>query len=73
MYHISRQSSYLFGRERKVADVPVEWHGDGGGSGTMPKLLCRPYLMDLKDEVIRILIILGPTIRCRHHRRRPKD
>jgi smad nuclear-interacting protein 1 len=74
-YHISRQSSYLFGRERKVADVPVDHpslskqhavlqyralpprggeeqrrgEGSGVGGGTMPKLLCRPYLMDLES------------------------
>ena len=66
-YHISRQSSYLFGRERKVADVPVDHPslskqhavlqyralpprgGEERRGGNMPKLLCRPYLMDLES------------------------
>ena len=71
-YHISRQSSYLFGRERKVADIPVDHpslskqhavlqyralpsRGVENRGGTAmatappPKVLCRPYLMDLES------------------------
>ncbi|KAL3823727.1 hypothetical protein ACHAXA_004820 [Cyclostephanos tholiformis] len=63
-YHISRQSSYLFGRERKVADIPVDHPSlskqhavlqyralpsKEERNGGPPKLLCRPYLMDLES------------------------
>ena len=59
-YHISKQSSYLFGRERKVADVPVDHPSLSKqhavlqyralpSSGEGAKLLCRPYLMDLES------------------------
>jgi len=64
-YHISRQSSYLFGRERQVADIPVD-HGSlskqhcvlqyralpdarSAEFGALPKLRCKPYLMDLES------------------------
>ena len=56
--HVSRQSAYLFGRERKVADVPVDHPSlskqhcvlqyratpDARFGG---RVNCRPYLMDL--------------------------
>jgi len=56
--HVSRQSAYLFGRERKVADIPVDHPSlskqhcvlqyratpDASIGG---RLRCRPYLMDL--------------------------
>lgn len=65
VYHISRQSAYLFGRERKVADIPVD-HGSLSKQhcvlqyralpsksssliGEAPKLQCKPYLMDLES------------------------
>jgi len=63
-YHISRQSAYLFGRERKVADIPVD-HGSLSKQhavlqyrslpskqqeiGAPTKLQCKPYLMDLES------------------------
>jgi len=57
--HISKQSAYLFGRERKVADVPVDHPSlskqhcvlqyralpDMKQRGT--PVLCKPYLIDL--------------------------
>ena len=64
IYHISRQSAYLFGRERKVADIPVD-HGSlskqhavlqyrslpskSSSMGEPNKLQCKPYLMDLES------------------------
>ena len=65
IYHISRQSAYLFGRERKVADIPVD-HGSlskqhavlqyrslpsksSSLMGEPNKLQCKPYLMDLES------------------------
>jgi smad nuclear-interacting protein 1 len=65
VYHISRQSAYLFGRERKVADIPVD-HGSLSKQhcvlqyralpsksssiiGEPTKLHCKPYLMDLES------------------------
>lgn len=56
--HVSRQSAYLFGRERKIADVPVDHPSlskqhcvlqyratpDARFGG---RVNCRPYLMDL--------------------------
>ncbi|KAL7494544.1 hypothetical protein ACHAWT_003226 [Skeletonema menzelii] len=65
VYHISRQSAYLFGRERKVADIPVD-HGSLSKQhcvlqyralpsksssliGEPTKLQCKPYLMDLES------------------------
>ena len=63
-YHISRQSAYLFGRERKVADIPVD-HASLSKQhavlqyrslpskqqiiGEGTKLQCKPYLMDLES------------------------
>ncbi|EED92886.1 hypothetical protein THAPSDRAFT_262193, partial [Thalassiosira pseudonana CCMP1335] len=63
-YHISRQSAYLFGRERKVADIPVDHPSlskqhavlqyralpsNKQQIGEPDKLQCRPYLMDLES------------------------
>jgi smad nuclear-interacting protein 1 len=65
VYHISRQSAYLFGRERKVADIPVD-HGSLSKQhcvlqyralpsksssliGEPTRLQCKPYLMDLES------------------------
>ena len=64
-YHISRQSAYVFGRERKVADIPVD-HGSLSKQhavlqyrslpsktqeiGAPTKLQCKPYLMDFYIE-----------------------
>mmetsp|Transcript_14618 Transcript_14618/g.21886 ORF Transcript_14618/g.21886 Transcript_14618/m.21886 type:complete len:342 (+) Transcript_14618:1-1026(+) len=65
VFHISRQSAYLFGRERKVADIPVD-HGSLSKQhcvlqyralpskssaiiGEPTKLQCKPYLMDLES------------------------
>ncbi|KAL7526911.1 hypothetical protein ACHAWF_001965 [Thalassiosira exigua] len=63
-YHISRQSAYLFGRERKVADIPVDHlslskqhavlqyralPSKQRQIGAPDKLQCKPYLMDLES------------------------
>mmetsp|Transcript_25282 Transcript_25282/g.45522 ORF Transcript_25282/g.45522 Transcript_25282/m.45522 type:complete len:310 (+) Transcript_25282:35-964(+) len=64
-YHISRQSAYLFGRERKVADIPVDHTSlskqhavlqyralpskQQQQMGAPDKLQCKPYLMDLES------------------------
>jgi smad nuclear-interacting protein 1 len=63
-YHISKQSAYLFGRERKVADIPVDHPSlskqhavlqyrslpaKNQEIGAPPKLQCKPYLMDLES------------------------
>eukprot|EP00581_Thalassiosira_minuscula_P000012 CAMPEP_0183745466 /NCGR_PEP_ID=MMETSP0737-20130205/66256_1 /TAXON_ID=385413 /ORGANISM="Thalassiosira miniscula, Strain CCMP1093" /LENGTH=274 /DNA_ID=CAMNT_0025981137 /DNA_START=80 /DNA_END=904 /DNA_ORIENTATION=- len=63
-YHISRQSAYLFGRERKVADIPVDHPSLSKQHavlqyralparqqqiGAPDKLQCKPYLMDLES------------------------
>lgn len=63
-YHISRQSAYLFGRERKVADIPVDHPSLSKQHAVLQyrslpskqqiigegtKLQCRPYLMDLES------------------------
>jgi len=63
-YHISRQSSYLFGREHKVADIPVDHPSLSKQHavlqfralpskqqqiGASDKLQCKPYLMDLES------------------------
>lgn len=63
-YHISRQSAYLFGREHKVADIPVDHPSlskqhavlqyralpsKNQQSGAPDKLQCKPYLMDLES------------------------
>jgi len=63
-YHIARQSAYLFGRERKVADIPVDHPSLSKQHavlqyralpskqqqiGEPEKLQCRPYLMDLES------------------------
>ena len=64
-YHISRQSSYLFGREHKVADIPVDHPSlskqhavlqyralpskQHTQVGASDKLQCKPYLMDLES------------------------
>lgn len=63
-YHISQQSAYLFGRERKVADIPVDHPSlskqhavlqyralpsNKQQIGEPDKLQCRPYLMDLES------------------------
>lgn len=64
-YHISRQSAYLFGRERKVADVPVDHPSLSKQHavlqyralpskkeqriGAPTKIQCKPYLMDLES------------------------
>jgi len=57
--HISRQSAYLFGRERKVADVPVDhpslskqhcvlqYRALPDKNTKEQKVRCKPYLMDL--------------------------
>ncbi|KAL7466187.1 hypothetical protein ACHAXS_010627 [Conticribra weissflogii] len=63
--HISRQSAYLFGRDRKVADIPVDHpslskqhavlqfralqNRNPQQTGGCKKLLCKPYLMDLES------------------------
>ena len=65
VYHISRQSAYLFGRERKVADIPVDHpslskqhavlqyralpNTSKQQIGAPAKLQCKPYLMDLES------------------------
>mmetsp|Transcript_7705 Transcript_7705/g.16492 ORF Transcript_7705/g.16492 Transcript_7705/m.16492 type:complete len:329 (-) Transcript_7705:246-1232(-) len=65
IYHISRQSAYLFGRERKVADIPVDHpslskqhavlqfralsNKNLQQMGVAEKLQCKPYLMDLES------------------------
>ena len=65
VYHISRQSAYLFGRERKVADIPVDHASlskqhcvlqyralpskSSSLIGEATKLQCKPYLMDLES------------------------
>jgi smad nuclear-interacting protein 1 len=59
--HISKQSAYLFGRETKVADIPVH-HGSLSKQHCLiqyralpdkndreNKVRCKPYLMDLKS------------------------
>ena len=63
-YHISKQSSYLFGRERDVADIPVDHPSlskqhavlqyrslptRSQEIGKPDKLQCKPYLMDLES------------------------
>eukprot|EP00571_Detonula_confervacea_P011788 CAMPEP_0172300346 /NCGR_PEP_ID=MMETSP1058-20130122/2447_1 /TAXON_ID=83371 /ORGANISM="Detonula confervacea, Strain CCMP 353" /LENGTH=305 /DNA_ID=CAMNT_0013010091 /DNA_START=53 /DNA_END=970 /DNA_ORIENTATION=- len=63
-YHISRQSAYLFGRERKVADIPIDHTSLSKQHavlqyrslpskqqqiGAPTKLQCKPYLMDLES------------------------
>ena len=64
-YHVSRQSAYLFGRERKVADIPVDHPSlskqhavlqyrtlpskQQQPIGAPAKLQCKPYLMDLES------------------------
>lgn len=63
-YHISRQSAYLFGRERKVADIPVDHPSLSKQHavlqfralpskqqriGEAAKLQCKPYLIDLES------------------------
>lgn len=55
--HISKQSSYLFGRERKIADIPVDHPSLSKQHCVLQyraledkadgKLRCKPYLMDL--------------------------
>jgi smad nuclear-interacting protein 1 len=57
--HISRQSAYLFGRERKVADIPVDhpslskqhcviqYRSLPDKNDREQKIRCKPYLMDL--------------------------
>lgn len=64
-FHISRQSAYLFGRERKVADIPVDHPSlskqhavlqyralpsrSQTNIGAPDKLQCKPYLLDLES------------------------
>lgn len=63
-YHISKQSSYLFGRERDVADIPVDHPSlskqhavlqyralptRSQEVGKPDKLQCKPYLLDLES------------------------
>jgi len=57
--HISKQSAYLFGRERKVADIPVDhpslskqhcvlqYRSLPDKNDREQRLRCKPYLMDL--------------------------
>ena len=55
--HISKQSSYLFGRERQIADIPVDHSSLSKQHCVLQyralvdqadgKLRCKPYLMDL--------------------------
>mmetsp|Transcript_40343 Transcript_40343/g.58960 ORF Transcript_40343/g.58960 Transcript_40343/m.58960 type:complete len:322 (-) Transcript_40343:118-1083(-) len=55
--HISKQSAYLFGREIRVADIPVHHPSLSKQHAVLQyratpdarsgKLLCRPYIMDL--------------------------
>jgi smad nuclear-interacting protein 1 len=55
--HISKQSSYLFGRERQIADIPVDHPSLSKQHCVLQyralvdkadgKLKCKPYLMDL--------------------------
>ena len=58
--HISKQSAYLFGRDRRVADVPVDHLSLSGQHCVLQyralpdrddpsgrRLRCRPYVMDL--------------------------
>ena len=57
--HISKQSAYLFGRERKVADIPVDhpslskqhcvlqYRALPDKNDREQRLKCKPYLMDL--------------------------
>jgi len=63
--HVSKQSAYLFGRDRKVADIPVDHPSLSKqhcvlqyralpdtsirGQHQEQKLRCRPYLMDLES------------------------
>ena len=63
-YHISKQSAYLFGRDRSVADIPVDHPSLSKQHavlqyralpstkqqiGTGEKLQCKPYLIDLES------------------------
>lgn len=63
-YHISKQSAYLFGRDRSVADIPVDHPSLSKQHavlqyralpstkqqiGAPEKLQCKPYLMDLES------------------------
>mmetsp|Transcript_38887 Transcript_38887/g.93102 ORF Transcript_38887/g.93102 Transcript_38887/m.93102 type:complete len:306 (-) Transcript_38887:4703-5620(-) len=62
-FHISKQSAYLFGRERKVADIPVDHPSlskqhavlqyralpTRSELGGPTKLRCKPFLMDLES------------------------
>ncbi|KAL3778398.1 hypothetical protein HJC23_011513 [Cyclotella cryptica] len=63
-YHISKQSAYLFGRDRIVADIPVDHPSLSKQHavlqyralpstkqqiGAPEKLQCKPYLMDLES------------------------
>ena len=57
--HISKQSAYLFGRDRKVADIPVDhtslskqhcvlqYRALPDKNDIEMRLRCKPYLMDL--------------------------
>jgi smad nuclear-interacting protein 1 len=58
--HIHRQPSYLFGRERRVADIPTDHPScskqhavlqfrltEREGPDGMPRAAVRPYIMDL--------------------------
>ena len=57
--HVSRQSAYLFGRERKVADIPVDhpslskqhcvlqYRALPDKNDREQRIRCKPYLMDL--------------------------
>ena len=62
-FHISKQSAYLFGRERQVADIPVDHPSlskqhavlqyralpTRSELGGPTKLRCKPFLMDLES------------------------
>ena len=62
-FHISKQSAYLFGRERKVADIPVDHPSlskqhavlqyralpTRSELGGPTKLRCKPFLIDLES------------------------
>lgn len=59
--HISKQSAYLFGREEKVADIPVhhpslskqhcvlQYRSLPDRNDREQRIRCKPYLMDLKS------------------------
>lgn len=62
MLHISQQSAYLLGRDRRVADIPVDHPSLSSQHAVLQyralpdptsvdpnKLRCRPYIMDLES------------------------